>query len=332
MVRRSIRKLFRLVPRKHSTVQPLLSAAPDLREELGRWRWHLGSERRLAANTLEAYGRDVDQFLSFMTGHLGAVPAVSDISDLTTADLRAFLAARRREGVGPRTLARGLAGVRSLMRFLERDSGASTAAVRALRTPRQPKTLPKPIDVARAKRLTDPAEQLSETPWIAARNAAVLSLLYGSGLRISEALSLRRGEAPRAGLETLRVIGKGGKARLVPVLPVVAEAVESYLAQCPYAPGLDAPLFVGARGGPLSPRIVQKAVEKMRVALGLPPAATPHALRHSFATHLLSGSGDLRTVQELLGHASLSTTQIYTAVETDRLLDVYDRAHPRSGR
>lgn len=291
---------------------------------------HLASERRLAAKTLEAYGRDVSQFLSFQLQHLGTVPAIADVSELTTADLRAFLSARRKQGVGPRTLARGLAGVRSLMRFLEADAGASTAALRALRTPRQPRTLPKPIDAARARRLTDPSEQLSETPWIAVRNAAVLSLLYGSGLRISEALSLKRGEAPRGGVDTLRIIGKGRKTRLVPVLPVVGEAVESYLRQCPYAYGPDAPLFVGARGGPLSPRVVQKAVERMRGAMGLPPTATPHALRHSFATHLLSGSGDLRTVQELLGHASLSTTQLYTAVEGDRLLAVYDQAHPRS--
>ncbi len=318
------------MPRAASTAEPLIAAAPDLAAAITRWRAHLASERRLAANTLEAYGRDVWQFLGFITGHLGGPPSVADIAGLSTADLRGFLAARRREGVGARTLARGLSGVRSLMRFLERETGASAAALRALRTPKQPKTLPKPIDAARARRLTDADEQLAETPWIATRNAAVLSLLYGSGLRISEALGLKRGEAPVPGVETLRIIGKGSKPRLVPVLPVVAESVAAYLRLCPYVLGPEAPLFVGARGGPLSARVVQKAMEGMRSALGLPPTATPHALRHSFATHLLSASGDLRTVQELLGHASLSTTQVYTAVEGERLLAVYDQAHPRS--
>lgn len=309
---------------------PLVIAAPDLQGATRRWLSRLASERRLAAKTVEAYGRDVTQFLAFATGHLGGPPTIADIAGLTTADLRAFLAARRREGVGARSLARGLSGIRSLMRFLEREEGVSAAALRALRTPKQPKTLPKPIDAERALRLTDAGEQLAETPWIAARDAAVLSLLYGSGLRISEALGLKRGEAPGPGVETLRIVGKGGKARLVPVLPAVTGAIGDYLRLCPYALGPDAPLFVGARGGPLSPRVVQKAVEGMRSALGLPPTATPHALRHSFATHLLSASGDLRTVQELLGHASLSTTQVYTAVEGDRLLAVYDQAHPRA--
>jgi integrase/recombinase XerC len=311
---------------------PLVIAAPDLSNALTRWRRHLRSERRVAAKTLEAYERDVGQFLTFVTGHLAAPPSVADIGDLSTGDLRSYLADRRREGAGARTLARGLSGVRSLIRFLERDSGIKAAALRSLRTPKQPKTLPKPIEVDRALRLTDPDEQLSDVPWIAARNAAVLSLLYGSGLRISEALSLTKAGAPRSGVETLRIVGKGGKARLVPVLPIVARAVDDYLALCPFVLEDDGPLFVGAKGGPLRARIVQKAVERMRSTLGLPPSATPHALRHSFATHLLSASGDLRTVQELLGHASLSTTQVYTAIEGDRLLAIYDQAHPRAAR
>lgn len=320
------------MPRAASIAEPLVPATPDLLSGIARWRDHLGSERRLAGKTLEAYGRDVAQFLSFLAVHLGGAPSIRDLGDLKTADLRAFLASRRRAGVGARSLARGLAGIRSLIRFLERDSGISAAAMTVLRTPKQPKSLPKPIDADNAARLTDPGEQLSETPWIAARNAAVLALLYGSGLRIGEALALTRAEAPRPGHEALRVTGKGGRVRLVPVLPVVAEAIEAYLAQSPYSPAPSDPLFVGARGGPLSPRVVQKAIEAMRSTLDLPPTATPHALRHSFATHLLAGSGDLRTVQELLGHASLSTTQVYTAVETDRLLAVYDSAHPRARR
>ncbi|MHA1559741.1 MAG: tyrosine recombinase XerC [Alphaproteobacteria bacterium] len=309
-----------------------LAAAPDLQAAVARWRLHLGSERRLAERTLEAYGRDVVQFLRFLSKHFGNPPAVAELGELTVADMRGFLADRRRADASARTLARGLAGIRSLLRYLEREEGISAAALRVLRTPRQPKTLPKPIDAERALAMSKPDEQLSSTPWIAARDAAVLSLLYGSGLRISEALSLTRGEAPGTGTGSLRIVGKGGKTRLVPVLPYVVEAIARYLSLSPYIVGPEGPLFVGARGGPLGPRAVQRAVERMRGALGLPPSATPHALRHSFATHLLASSGDLRTVQELLGHASLSSTQIYTAVDGDRLLAVYDQAHPRSGR
>ena len=308
---------------------PLVATAPDLAKAITGWRAHLGGEKRLAANTLEAYQRDVAQFTSFLTGHLGGPPSIADVGALRTADLRAFLAARRNDGAGPRTLARGLAGVRSLMRFLEREEGVNGAAYRALRTPRQPRTLPKPIAADLALRLADAHEQLDETPWIAARNAAIFTLLYGCGLRIAEALAIRRGEAPDRTTETLRVIGKGRKIRIVPVLPVVGEAVEAYIRLCPYVAPAEGPLFLGAKGGQLNPRIIQRAMEKLRATLGLPESATPHALRHSFATHLLSSSGDLRTVQELLGHASLSTTQGYTAVDTERLIETYDRAHPR---
>lgn len=310
----------------------LVSAAPDLLAASAVWQAGLESERRLSAHTVEAYTRDTGQFLSFLTRHRGSPPDIAALGRLTTAELRAYLAWRRNQGVGARTVARGLAGVRSLMRFLEREYGIDIAALRALRTPKQPRSLPKPIDPDRAGDLTDPAQQLAAEPWIAARDAAVLALLYGSGLRISEALSIRRREMPRRGADTLRVLGKGNKMRLVPVLPVVIEAGESYLRLCPYDIGADDLLFVGARGGPLRPRIIQKAVERMRAALALPPSATPHALRHSFATHLLESSGDLRAVQELLGHASLSTTQVYTAVEGNRLLAIYDQAHPRAAR
>ncbi len=310
----------------------LIFAAPDLLAALARWRSHLGSERRLAAKTLEAYGRDVSQFLQFLAGHLGGAPTIADVADLRTADLRAFMAARRSSGAGARTLARGLAGVRSLMAFLERAGQANGAAFRALRTPRLPKTLPRPLSVTDAKAVVDADEALDAAPWIAARNAAVLALLYGSGLRISEALAVRRNEAPIRGVDTLRVVGKGGKVRLTPVLPVVSAAIETYLGLCPYRPSGQEALFRGALGGPLGPRVVQKAMERLRAALGLPDSATPHALRHSFATHLLSAGGDLRTIQELLGHASLSTTQIYTAVDTDRVMEAYAAAHPRARR
>ncbi len=319
-------------PAPRPAAAPLVIAAADTIAARDAWEEHLAGVRRLSPKTLEAYGRDLDQFLSFLTLHLGAPPAIADLAALRTADLRGFMASRRTAGAGARTLARGLAGIRSFVRFLEKEGMANGAALRAIRAPRQPKSLPKPLAPTAARRVVDADESLAEEPWIAARDAAVLALLYGSGLRISEALGLRRAEAPAAGLSTLRVTGKGGKTRLVPVLPAVAEAVAAYLALCPYGLKPDGPLFLGARGGPLKARLVQLAMARMRGALGLPDTATPHALRHSFATHLLSAGGDLRAIQELLGHASLSTTQIYTGVDAERLLAVYEAAHPRAGR
>jgi integrase/recombinase XerC len=315
---------------KTETDSLLVTAAPDLLKAVGRWQRHLSGERRLAGKTLEAYSRDTAQFLAFLTLHFGHPPRLADLRDLHTTDLRAFMAARRNDGAGSRTLARGLAGIRSLVRFLEKEEGANGAALRAIRSPRQHKSLPKPLPVPSARAVVALENTLDEEPWIAARNTAILSLLYGSGLRISEALGLKRGEAPRGANVALRVTGKGGKTRVVPVLPVVADAIGDYLRLCPYSPGHDGPLFLGARGERLNPRIVQRAMAKLRGALGLPPTATPHALRHSFATHLLANGGDLRAIQELLGHASLSTTQIYTEVDTARLMDAFEKAHPRA--
>jgi integrase/recombinase XerC len=307
----------------------LVSARPDVNAAMDDWLDHLGSERRLADKTLVAYERDVRQFLRFLANHLGAPPAISDLSDLKPIDFRGFLAERRRSGAESRSLARGLSGLRSFLGFLERRGEINATAAGAVRPPRQPRSLPKPVSAGDAMTLVDATSGLDEEPWIAARNAAVLTLLYGCGLRLSEALSLTGRTAPRKGAQTLRIRGKGGRERIVPLLPVVNEAVEAYLAACPYVPEADGPLFLGARGGPLSPRIVQYAMARMRGALGLPDSATPHALRHSFATHLLAGGGDLRTIQELLGHASLSSTQIYTQVDAARLLESYDKAHPR---
>lgn len=316
----------------------LLLAAPDLLDALERWRRRLADERRAAAKTVEAYERDITQFLRFLTLHLGAPPTLNDLASLKTLDIRAFLAKRRLDdGVGARTLGRGLAGVRSLIRDLERDGHLNAAAFTATRTPKAPKSLPRPLAIADAKRVVDPGESLADEPWIAARDAAVMSLLYGCGLRISEALGLTRADveglraakaASVAG--TLRVTGKGGKTRVVPVLPVVSVAIEAYLSQVPYRLAAAEPVFRGAKGGVLSARVVQLAMERLRGALDLPDSATPHALRHSFATHLLSGGGDLRTIQELLGHASLSTTQVYTGVDQERLIALYDQAHPRA--
>ncbi|MCO5064219.1 MAG: tyrosine recombinase XerC [Rhizobiaceae bacterium] len=308
----------------------LISARPDLAEARQSWLKSLASERRLSKQTVEAYERDTRQFLQFLTGHCGGPPGISDVSALRPADLRGFLAARRADGAGARTLGRGLAGVRSLLRYMERKGLANAAGAAALRAPKQPKSLPKPLTVPDARRVVEVGEQLAEEPWIAARNAAVLALLYGSGMRISEALGLTGADITSDAGDVLRITGKGGKTRLVPVLPVTRQAVATYRSLCPYHLAGDAPLFRGAKGGPLNPAIIQREMQKMRSALNLPETATPHALRHSFATHLLGRGGDLRAIQELLGHASLSTTQIYTGVDSARLLDIYESAHPRA--
>ena len=305
-------------------------AAPDVSAEISRWLGYLGAEKRMSGKTLEAYARDVSQFLDFLNRHLGGPPSLKALAKLTPADVRAFMAARRSEGLSSRSLMRVMAGARSFARFLERNGKGKVGALSAVRAPKVGKTLPKPLAIAAAKRIADTELRAGDTrePWILARDAAVLGLLYGSGLRISEALSLKRKDV--GSRDTITVIGKGNKTRMVPVLPQVAKLIADYAALCPLALPDDGPLFVGARGGELSPRVVQLAMATMRGALGLPDSATPHALRHSFATHLLARGGDLRAIQELLGHASLSTTQIYTAVDSERLLEVYASAHPRA--
>jgi integrase/recombinase XerC len=308
-------------------------AAPDLCAVAGGWLTSLASERRLSDKTVEAYSRDLRQVLTFLRDHLGGPPSVADFSGLTPVDIRAFLAARRAAGISGPSLSRALAAIRSFARFLEKTTGAKTTALATVRGPKKRHALPKPLSTEAALRVID-ADDIDPgeaEPWVAARDAAVFSLLYGCGLRISEALGLSRSEAPKPGTDTvLRITGKGGKTRLVPVLPAVAEAIADYLARCPYALASDGPLFVGTRGGPLNPRIVQRRMATLRGALGLPDSATPHALRHSFATHLLMNGGDLRAIQELLGHASLSTTQVYTEIDEHRLLDAYQAAHPRA--
>jgi len=308
-----------------------LGAAPDVTAEIGRWLGYLGAERRMSEKTLEAYRRDVGQFLAFLAGHLGGAPSLKQLSKLTPADVRAFMATRRSDGLGNRSLMRVLAGARSFARFLERNGKGKVGALAAVRTPKLPRTLPKPLSIATAKRIADTDLRSGEArePWIIARDAAVLGLLYGSGLRIAEALSLARKDVTD-GSDAITVTGKGNKSRMVPMLPQVGKLIADYVALCPIELSPDGPLFVGARGGQLSPRIVQLAMARLRGALGLPDSATPHALRHSFATHLLARGGDLRAIQELLGHASLSTTQIYTAVDSERLLEVYASAHPRA--
>ncbi|HMN72198.1 MAG TPA: tyrosine recombinase XerC [Rhodoblastus sp.] len=308
------------------------AADAGLRALVDGWLTHLAGERRMAKLTLDAYARDLRQFLDFVAERAGGRVALADLAELAQADARAFLAARREAGAGSRSLLRGLAGVRSFLRFLEREGHAKIAAFDTVRTPKTARRLPKALTVGEARDLADADSRAGEArpPWVLARDAAVLALLYGCGLRISEALGLTRTDAPIGRRDTVTVRGKGGKTRSTPVIAPVRQAVESYLDLCPYQLAPEGPLFVGARGGPLSPRVIQLAVERMRGALGLPDTATPHALRHSFATHLLGRGGDLRSIQELLGHASLSTTQIYTAIDTKRLLSAYQSAHPRA--
>jgi integrase/recombinase XerC len=310
---------------------PQTAIASDVAAELRRWLGYLGDEKRMSPKTLEAYARDAGQFLAFLAEHLGGAPSLKQLARLTPQDVRAFMAARRADGLSSRSLMRVMAGVRSFARFLERNGKGAVAALSAVRTPKVSKTLPKPLSVSAARRVADSDLRVGETrePWVLARDAAVLALLYGSGLRLSEALGLKRKDADGA-RDAFTVTGKGNKTRMVPVLPQVNRLIADYLALCPFELAPNGPLFIGARGGPLSPRVVQFAMASLRGALGLPDTATPHALRHSFATHLLTRGGDLRAIQELLGHASLSTTQIYTEVDSERLLKIYASAHPRA--
>ncbi len=306
-------------------------ASAEIAGEARAWLAHLIGERCYSSHTIDAYARDLRVFFAFFAEHRGGPADAAALRALEPADLRAFLARRRADGLENRSLLRAMAAVRSFLRFLEKKGLAKTDVFGAVRLPKRPHSLPKALTIADARDLLDADTRAGEArePWVIARDAAVLALLYGAGLRISEALSILRAAAPVGAVDRVTILGKGGKRRTVPVIAPVRRAVEEYIALCPYDL-TGGPLFLGARGGPLSPRIVQLAVQRMRGALGLPDSATPHALRHSFATHLLGRGGDLRTIQELLGHASLSTTQIYTAVDKARLLDAYRAAHPRA--
>lgn len=297
-----------------------------VQSQISHWMRELGSVKRLAENTLEAYGRDLGQFMSFLAGHMGGPISLQSLKELHAADVRAFMAQRRAETLGSRSLARVLSALKSFFAFLEREGVLATEAFNAIRTPKIPRSLPKALTVVEAKNTIAEVDSMEAEPWVAARDMAVISLCYGAGLRISEALALTKGDLES---DVLRVTGKGGKVRMVPLIAPVRQSIEEYLKLSPFKLWPEDPLFRGVRGGVLSPRLIQKRMEQLRSALGLPPSATPHALRHSFATHLLGKGGDLRAIQELLGHASLSTTQIYTAVDTERLMESYAKAHPR---
>ena len=311
-----------------------LPAAPDLTAALETWLARLADERRLSAHTVAAYRRDLAGFLRFQAEHQGEAPDLAMLARLSVRDLRAWLARRAADRYAYTSSARALSAVRMFFRHLEREGVPVSSALALVRGPRLPRTEPRPLTEGQAKAVVDLDGRSAGPPdWVARRDTAVLLLLYGCGLRIGEALGLDRADAPAAdgALRSLLITGKGNKQRLVPVLPLVAEAIADYLAACPHALGPGDPLFVGVRGRRLQPRPVQQTMAVLRGALGLPASATPHALRHSFATHLLSRGGDLRTIQELLGHASLSTTQRYTEVDEAGLLAAYDAAHPRAG-
>lgn len=300
-------------------------------EAFRAWLDALEHERRASPRTLDAYRHQVGLYLAFLERHRGEALALADLGEVTPAEVRAFLAWRRSgdQPLSPRSLGQALAAVRAFHRFLDRRLDTPNDKLALVRGPKIGASVPRPVNEDQARGLITEAESDPDrADWEAARDRAVLTLLYGCGLRISEALSLTRADAPLA--DAVRITGKGSKTRVVPVLPAVRRAVDDYLAELPFALAPDEPLFRAPRGGPLSPRHVQATVQRLRGRLGLPDSATPHALRHSFATHLLGAGADLRSIQELLGHASLSTTQKYTAVDAARLLDAYAAAHPRA--
>ncbi len=307
-----------------------LDLGADLAAASQSWLEHLAHARGYSRETLAAYERDLRQFVSFLGMHLDYTPCLADLARIDAKTVRAFLSARRKQGAVSRSLSRTLSALRTFFRWLEAEGRLKNRALQQVSLPKVPHSVPKPLTETHAAQVVE-GQNASESAdeWIAARDTAVLLLLYGAGLRISEALGLTVAEAPVDGRDVIVITGKGGKERMVPILAVTQQAIRRYMELCPYPLHGHDPLFLGAKGGPLSPRIIQLTMQRMRANLGLPETATPHALRHSFATHLLAAGADLRQIQELLGHASLSTTQIYTAVDRDRLLAIYEKAHPR---
>jgi len=305
-----------------------LSAADDVCDAVAAWLSWLAAERRASRHTLRAYEGDVRFFLSFLTGYHEHKPALADLSHASLADFRAYLSQKAGAGISAGSRARSLSAVRNFYRWLGRGGRAENAAIGMMRTPKKNRSLPRPLSAHDAKDLIASAGSFSDEEWIALRDRALFMVLYGCGLRLSEALSLTPASLRTA--DMLTITGKGNKQRVVPLLPAVRGAVESYLHACPHPLPEGAPVFVGVRGGPLNPAVAERQMRALRRLMGLPDSATPHALRHSFATHLLSGGADLRVIQELLGHASLSTTQRYTDVEAEQILGIYEKAHPRA--
>lgn len=307
-----------------------LAMAPDLAEAIAAWQSWLKAEKRVSPHTMDAYQRDLAAFLGFLTKHRGEAPSLPAMLALTPADFRGYLGVRTTEGLSRTSIARAMSTLRGFFRFLERSGRGENAAVTSVRTPRPPRHVPRPLAEDEALEALATAAELQDEPWLAARDVALFALLYGCGLRLGEALALNIADTPRG--DTMVITGKGQRQRLLPVLPVVREAIGAYLEVRPFAPEPDSALFIGARGKRLNPGVVQRQMRRLRVLLGLGERATPHALRHSFATHLLAKGGDLRTIQELLGHSSLATTQRYTEIDAARMTAVYDKAHPRARR
>jgi integrase/recombinase XerC len=308
--------------------EALHAVTPGQRAALAQWLSHIRALDGASANTVTAYAADVARYLTFLALHRGETEGTATLLTVPQTDLRAWMAHERARGLGPRSLARALSAVKRFTAWLAEREGVDATAILSARGPKFRRKLPRPLTETGARDMIDLVDTQAREEWVAARDAAVLTLLYGCGLRISEALGLTGAQSPLP--DTLRITGKGGKTRIVPVIPAAAEAVARYARLCPFPLDRDQPLFRGTRGGPLNARLIARAMEGARLQLGLPATATPHALRHSFATHLLSAGGDLRAIQELLGHASLSTTQVYTAVDTARLMEVYEKAHPRA--
>ena len=300
-------------------------ASPQAVDLMQRWL-QARQVQGMSAKTIEAYQRDVAGFLGFLNGYKGGDAGLAALGALTVTDMRAWMAHERGRRISARSLARSLSAVKGFFTWLSENEGIDNAAVDSMRGPKIKPRLPRPVAEGDAREMISMVDIQHNEAWVGARDTAVILLLYGCGMRISEALSLDRDQAPLP--EVLRIVGKGGKERMLPVLPVAREAVETYLKACPYDLSRDGPLFIGVRGKRLGARAVQKLMESLRGQLGLPASATPHALRHSFATHLLEAGGDLRTIQELLGHASLSSTQIYTNLDQTRLMDIYEKSHP----
>lgn len=305
-----------------------INAAPDLAEKYLDWVKYLTHEKRFSRHTLRAYLFDIGEFFAFLTNHFGKPPSLNDLGDAKLADFRGWLTKKTVTGAGPATRARALASVRNFLHWLDKNGHLHNPAIGALRTPKQPKRLPRTLPVDQAKKLVAEAHTVPEETWIGLRDRALFTLLYGAGLRIDEALRLNHADLPRDG--QIRVLGKGSKERMVPVLPIIEDMIAAYLAECPFPASKERPVFVGARGKRLNQGVAQKAMRDVRRALNLPESLTPHALRHSFATHILVNGADIRVIQELLGHASLKTTQRYLDFDNKQILDIYDRAHPRA--
>ncbi|MCO4846830.1 MAG: tyrosine recombinase XerC [Yoonia sp.] len=302
--------------------------SPALTHALAKWLDHCRALGGASDNTIKAYQSDVIGFLAFMTLHHGDAQGLGPLSKITVSDMRSWMASERARDVGARSLARSLSAVKTFYRWLSDREGFEATAVLSTRSPKFTRKLPRPLAVDAATAMIETVELQARDGWVAARDVAVVTLLYGCGLRISEALGLTGADVPLP--PVMRITGKGGKERIVPVIDAARDAVDAYLKLSPHPVEPNSPLFRGTRGGALNPRMIQKVMEKSRLQLGLPATATPHALRHSFATHLLTAGGDLRAIQELLGHASLSTTQAYTAVDTAHLMEVYNRTHPKA--